>query len=145
MRDANMIVRERQLAIRREMDRRSISLKAVSFDSGIPYATIVSYFPGEKNKEPATIGAAALFLLCEGVEGKGPALPLDLLSELLPASFAIVRQPENLDHDEYETMCRDYLAAKAQAHKACSPAGREISDCEREALDSKVVHLKAAA
>lgn len=140
MRDRNMIVRDRQLAIRREMDRRGISLKAVSLDSGISYSTIVSYFPGEQDKEPATLNGAALFILLDT-----GALPLDLLSLLLPAGFQIVRAPENLDHDEFEEMCRDYLATKGKAHHQDSPGGREIADCEEGVLTAKVVALRAAA
>ncbi len=134
--DANMIVRDRQLAVRREMDRRGISLKAVSLDSGIPYPTIVSYFPGERDRQPATLGGAALFTLCET-----KALPLDLLSLILPAGFQIVRAPEDIDHDEFETVCRDYLAAKGKAHHPDSPGGREIAECEKAALTGKVVQL----
>ena len=137
--DANMIVRERQLTVRRQMDARRISLKAVSMDSGISYSTIVSYFPGEKDKQPATIPASVLFTLCDT-----KALPLDLLSLILPDGFQIVRAPEEIDHDEFEAMCRDYLAAKAKAHRADSPSGRELADCERTALDGKVVQLRAA-
>ena len=138
--DANMIVRERQLVIRREMDRRGISLKAVSLDSGIPYPTIVSYFPGEKDRQPATLSGAAIFTLVET-----GALPLDLLSLVLPAGFQIVRAPEDIDHDEFEEAARDYLATKGKAHHPDSPGGREIAPCEEATLDAKVIQLAAAA
>lgn len=140
MRDANMIVRDRQLAIRREMDRRGISLKAVSMDAGISYPTTVSYFPGERDREPATLNVAGLYKLIEG-----DALPLELLSMLLPAGFQLVRSSEQIDHDEFEAMTRDYLAAKGKAHREDSEAGREIGPNERALLDSKVVQLRAAA
>lgn len=140
MRDANMIVRDRQLVIRRELDRRGISLKAVAFDSGIPYPTIVSYFPGERDKVPATLSGAALFMLCET-----QAIPLDLLSLALPDGFQIVRASEEIDHDEVETICRDFLATKGTAHHPASPAGRELSDCERIALAHKATRLRAVA
>jgi len=136
MRDTNMIVRERQLAIRREMDRRGISLKAVSLDSGISYPTIVSYFPGERDREPATIGGAAIFMLLEG-----NALPLDLLSELLPSGFGIIRQPEGIDHDALCEIAADYVAAKNRAHHPESEAGREIGPGENASLSVKVVQL----
>jgi hypothetical protein len=141
MRDRNMIVRERQLAIRREMDRRGISLKAVSFDSGISYATIVSYFPADSDKLPATINAAAIFMLLEGVDRKGPALPLDLLSELLPAGFAMIRQPEGVDYDAVCEMAADFVAEKNRAHHPDSEAGRDIGPGEQERLSTKVVQL----
>lgn len=138
--DANTIVRDRQLVVRREMDRRGISLKAVSLDSGISYSTIVSYFPGERDRQPATLGGAALFTLCAT-----KALPLDLLSLILPDGLQIVHGPEEIDHDEFETLARDYLATKGKAHRADSEAGAEIGPNERAELDRKVVQLKAAA
>ena len=140
MSDANTIVRERQLVVRREMDRRGISLKAVSLDSGIPYASIVSYFPGEKDRAPATINGAVIFALIQG-----EALPLDLLSLLLPDGFQVVHVPEEIDHDQIEELARDYLATKGRAHQSDSPAGREIAACERTTLNGKAVRLRVAA
>ena len=142
MLDANMIVRERQLAIRREMERRGISLKAVSLDSGIPYQTIVSYFPGERDKVPATLSGSALFQLCQS-----KALPLDLLSLVLPGGFQIVRAPEDIDHDEICDWAESYVAAKTKAHRVDSPMGPEIAPCEKAVLDGKVsaLPLRAAA
>ncbi|MGJ3630144.1 hypothetical protein AB5I41_31100 [Sphingomonas sp. MMS24-JH45] len=133
-----MIVRDRQLVVRREMDRRGISLKAVALDSGIPYATIVSYFPGERDRQPATIPGSALFVLVQS-----QALPLDLVSLLLPEGFQVVRVPEGIDFDDMEDLCRDFIATKAQAHHRDSPAGRELSDCEQTALCGKAGHLRA--
>ena len=139
MLDENEIVRESQLAIRREMDRRGVSLKQVQYDGGWDtVSTVASYFP-LGDKKPAIMSAAALRRL---VSTK--ALPLDLLSLMLPPGFQIVRAPEELDHDEFETMCRDYLAAKGKAHQADSPGGREIADCEREQLDGKVVQIRGS-
>lgn len=142
MRDVNDIVRDRQRAIRREMDRRGILLKQVQLDGGWDtVSTVASYFPQpEGNAQPATMSVAAMFKLLDT-----NALPVDLLSLLLPVGFQIVRAPETLDHDEFEGMCRDYLATKGKAHHPESPAGREISDCERDKLNGKVVQLAAAA
>lgn len=132
MRDANTIVRERQLTIRREMDRRGISLKAVALDSGLPYPTVVSYFPGERNREPATISGAALFALC-GV------LPADLISLLLPDGFAVVRVPEAIDHDELAADFQAFLAAKHEAHHPLSEAGRDLGPNENAKLTTLAV------
>lgn len=134
----NTIVRERQLAIRRELDRRGISLKVVAYDSGIPYASICSYFPGEKDKEPATLSAGGLYALC-GV------LPADLLSLLLPDGFQVVRVPEGCDHDKLAEIASDYLAAKNASHHPESEAGRDIGPSEQAALDGKAVCLRVAA
>jgi hypothetical protein len=134
------IIRERQKSIRREVDRRGIALKAVSFDSAIPYETLLTYFPQPGSRDPAQIPGGAIFALCEG-----EALPLDLLSLLLPGGFLIVKAPEAVDHDEIEAACRDYLAAKGAAHRADSPSGPEIADCEDSTLNGKVAHLRAVA
>ena len=136
MPDANMIVRERQLVVRREMDRRGISLKAVALDSGIPYPTIVSYFPGERDREPATIGGAALFLLCQS-----GALPLELLSLVLPDGFQIIRAPEDVDHDALCSLAADYVSEKNRAHHPGSEAVRDIGPGEHATLTRKVVQL----
>ena len=136
MRSENDIVRERQLAIRREMDRRGISLKAVALDAGMSYSTVQSYFPADPHAQPAVMSVAAGFrLLASG------ALPLDLLSLLLPEGFALVKVPSGIDHDELAEAFADYLTTKNAAHHPDSPAGRDIADCERDALDDKVVRL----
>jgi hypothetical protein len=146
MRDANTIVRDRQLTIRRQMNDRGISLRAVALNSGIKYETIVSYFPGDRDepgvphREPATISGAAFFMLLAG-----KALPLDLLSLLLPDGLQIMRVPEGLDHDVLCELAADYVAEKNRAHHPDSEAGRELGPNETAALNGKVVRLKAAA
>lgn len=121
------IIKDRQCAMRRELDRRGIALKAVSFDSGIPYSTLLSYFPEEGGKEPAQLPASAQYLLC-GV------IPDDVLSLLLPSDRKIVRVPEDIDHDEMASAMRQYLAAKDATHHPESPAKRDIADCEDQHL-----------
>lgn len=135
--DGSTIVKQRQLAVRREMERKGISLKAVSLDSGIPYNTLASYLPSDQNADPAQIPGGAIYSLVAG-----NALPLDLISLLMPEGVQIVRASEGLDHDEIEDLCRDYLSTKAKAHHKDSPAGRELSDCERDALAVKVTPLR---
>jgi hypothetical protein len=130
-----MIVRQRQAAIRREIDRRGIALKAVEQDSGIPYPTLLSYFPGGE-REPSVIPMSAVYALADG-----RALPTDMLSLLLPAGMALVEVPEDLDFDNLADRFTDFLHEKNAAHHPASPAGTDISDCEREKLSSKVVHL----
>jgi hypothetical protein len=130
------IVRERQLVIRRELDRRGISLKSVSFDSGIPYASIVSYFPGERDRQPAAIPAPAVFAIA-----KGNAIPLDLLSLVLPDGFQIIRAPESIDHDLLADAVTDYLAEKQRCHHPESECGPAIGPGEKARLDSKVTSL----
>lgn len=137
--DVDMIVRQRQLAMRREIDRRSIALKAVSYDSGIPVPTLLSYFPGGE-REPSVMPASALFKLLAG-----NALPHDILSLILPDGEQIVRAPEELDHDEIERAARDFLAEKGKAHHPDSEAGRDIGPNEAERLTKRAVALVAVA
>jgi len=131
------IVRDRQLAIRRELDRRGISLKAIAYDAGIPYPTLLSYFPCD-DREPHLISGAAIYSLC-GV------LPHDLISLLLPDGFQVVRAPEDVDHDQLADAMADYLAAKQHAHHPDSPDGREIAECEDDELCTRLAAVKAAA
>lgn len=125
MSDANEIVRQRQSAIRRELDRRGIALKAVSFDASLPYPTLLTYFPQEGGREPVMMPMSAVYAC---VESK--AIPDDLLSLLLPTGCVLVRLPENVDHDEVCKAMGAYLRDKHEAHAATSPAGPAIAPCE---------------
>jgi hypothetical protein len=130
MSDGTMIIRQRQLAMRRELDRRGIALKAVSFDSGVPYATLLSYFPVEGSRDPAVMPVSALYCLVG-------ALPQDILSLLLPDGHLIVKAPVELNHDEIAEAMQDFLHAKHAAHHPESEAGREIGPGEDEVLRGK--------
>lgn len=134
------IVRGRQSGIRRELDRRGIALKLVAHDSSIPYPTLLTYFPQEGGAKPVMLPTSALYALAAS-----DAIPLDLLSLLLPGGFLIVRAPEAIDHDDIEAACRDYLAAKGAAHRADSPGGTALAECEIVTLNGKAARLKVAA
>lgn len=134
LRDVHTIIRDRQLAIRRELDRRGIPLKVVAFDSGIPLPTLYSYFPGGE-RLPAELPTSAVYNLC-GV------IPDDLLNLLCPEGFAVVRVPNGVDYDEIAARARDLCDVKDRAHHPESEAGRELGPNERAALDSKVVQLR---
>lgn len=140
MQRESSIVRERQLAIRRQIDRRGIALKAVAMDSGISYSTLLSYFPGERDKEPAQIPGGAIFALCEGA-----ALPADLLSLLLPDGWQIVRAPEAINHDAIADWAEQYQRAKLAAHRADSEMAEQIGPNEHEELTSIVVAFPSVA
>lgn len=135
--DGSTIVRQRQLVVRREMERRGISLKAVSLDSGIPYNTLASYLPADQYADPAQIPGGAIYSLIAG-----KALPLDLVSLLMPEGVQIVRVSEDLDHDTIGDLCREYLETKGKAHRADSPNGRDLSACEIDALNVAYLPLK---
>lgn len=136
--DSSSIVKSRQSTIRRELDRRGVSLKAIGFDAVIPYSTLLSYFPEEGAREPAMMPVSVLFKLV-GV------LPADLVSLLLPDGFAIVRVPEGIDYDDMEKHCRNFLAVKGEAHRADSPDGPSISACEEDRLEQAVIPFVRAA
>jgi len=133
------VLKDRQQAMRREMDRRGIALKAVSFDSGIGYSTLLSYFPCEDGKaDPALMPVSAQYALC-GV------VPDDILSLLLPEGRRIVRVSEMLDHDEAAEALQDYLREKERAHRPDSPAGRDIAPCEDNVLRGKFADIPGRA
>lgn len=136
----NEILKQRQCAMRREMDRRGIALKAVSFDSGLPYSTLLSYFPQEGGREPAIMSVEAQYALAEK-----DALPADILSLLLPSGKLIVTVAENVDHDEADRACREFSAAKAAAHHPDSEAGRDIGPNEDKALRAKFTVIQGSA
>ncbi len=132
------VLKDRQCSMRREMDRRGITLKAVSFDSGIPYSTLQSYFPDEgASRDPAVMPVSAQYALCG-------AIPEDILSQLLPEGRRIVRVPEQLDHDEISEAVQDYLHCKERAHHPQSEAGREIGPNENNVLCGKFARVRAA-
>lgn len=139
MRDSSTIMKERQRTIRQQLDERNITLKTVSFDSGIPYSTLCSYFPGNERgkveKTPAEMPAGAIASLC-GV------LPGDLLNAILPDGYSIIRTPEGIDFDDLAEGCRTFLARKDKAHRPDSPDGREISACEAQELTATVVPIR---
>lgn len=133
------VILERQAAIRRELDRRQIPMKVVAQDSGIQYATLLTYFPADNKKRPHQIPGSAIYALA-----MGGAIPDELLSLLLPAGRIIVSVPEEIDHDTFAALVNDYQATKEEAHRVDSPAGRDLADCELEKLDSKVARIRAA-
>ncbi|MEW4469029.1 hypothetical protein AB1K62_14475 [Parasphingorhabdus sp. JC815] len=110
---------------------RGDALKRISMDSGLGYTTIQSYAGGH-----SVMSVASLYRLV-GV------IPDDLLSLLLPTDHQIVQAPDDIDHDALTDLCQDYVNTKASAHRADSPAGVDISPCEKDALDAKAVTLKA--
>lgn len=131
------IIRDRQAAMRREMDRRQIAMKVISQDSGIVYETLLTYFPADPSKRPVQIPGSAIFALAGHI-------PTDILSLLLPDGYQVVRAPEEINHDEIADVMADYLATKQHAHHPLSPAGREISGCEDNVLDGKFTQVRRA-
>ena len=132
----NEIIRERQLAIRRELDRRQIPLKVIAYDSGIPYPTLLTYFPGGDRK-PAELPSSAIYSLC-GV------IPNELMNLLCKDGYAIVQVPVDTDYDDINQHCMEFSAEKARAHHPESEAGIAIGPGEQAQLASKVVRLRAA-
>jgi hypothetical protein len=114
------VIRDRQAAMRREMDRRQIAMKVVSQDSGIAYATLLTYFPADGAKQPAQIPGSAIYALTGHI-------PADILSLLLPVGHVIVQVPEEINHDQMADAMAEYLA-----------------ECEDNVLRGKFAKVKAA-
>ena len=121
MPDKVEIVRERQLAIRREMINRRISLDVVAIDSKISPSSVAGYFPNPDSK----------------------ALPLDLMSLLLPEGYAIVPKPEHIDHDALMAACVDFVATYGAARHPDSEDGIAIGLREAAKLDGAAGHVRA--
>jgi hypothetical protein len=132
------IIRDRQRAMRREIDRRQILMKVVAADSGLSYSTLLTYFPAHKDVTPVQIPGSAIFALTGH-------LPADILSLLLPAGHLIVRIPEAIDHDEIAAWAEEYNARKLAAHRADSECQEQIGPTERRELDSIVVAFPGKA
>lgn len=109
-------------------------LKAIAIDSEVGYTTVQSHAQGH----------ACMSLACFNHYIEGGVSP-ELLSLLLPDGFQIVTVPESVNHDELAEMMHDWLQTKSKAHTPESPAGRELSDCEKEALNSKAAGFKVVA
>ena len=105
--------------------------KEIAEDAGIHVNSVGNYSRGE-----TVMGLAAFYKLC-GV------MPNELLSMLLPPGFALVRIPENLNHDDAMRVITEFSMLKMAAHCADSPAGPEISECEDLALREKWTQVVA--
>ncbi len=140
MRDADEIVRERQKAIRREIDRRSIALKAIASDADLSLTTLLSYFPGNPDAQPALMPVSVLFAILNG-----NALPRDMVSMLLPDGDMIVKVPEGVDHEELCEAAQEYLTEKARAHRPESEMGPAIGPNEHDRLSRKATRLSVVA
>lgn len=135
-RDIGSIIRKNQELVFRVAAGSGLTLKAISLDSGIPYSTLRTY---------AGNSGATVMMPLDALYKLVGVIPDELLSVLLPDGRAIVQIPDDLDHDAFETMCREWLAEKGRAHRPDSPGGREISGCEDARLRGRAVALKAVA
>lgn len=124
---------KRMFRIAQDPARYGLTLKIIATDANLGYDSVRAYSKGE-TQMPMT----ALYALV-GV------LPDELLSLLLPTGRQIVTVPDDIDHDELEAACRDYLKTKGEAHHPASPDGREIAPCEDRLLRVKAAPLKAVA
>jgi hypothetical protein len=140
MADVSSIVnsmKARQLAMRRQIDKRNISMKVIAADSDIPYSTLLSYFPADEQSTPALMPVSAQYMLCG-------AVPDDILSLLLPDGRLIVTVPDALDHDDAAKAMMAFLATKEAAHHPESEAGREIGPGEDNVLRGEFARVQSA-
>lgn len=132
MQDEKTILLDKQQRVFRiacDPKRYGLTLKLISMDSGLHYDSVRHYAAGE------TALPLSAFVALMGV------VPDELLSLLLPDGRAIVKVPDEIDLDGLADQFTDFLHEKNAAHHPDSPAGRDIADCERDTLTSKVVHL----
>lgn len=138
MPDKTIIMRDLQMAVRREMDRRSIALKVVALDSGLGLSAVTSYFPKPGGKRlPAVIPMSVVWLF---VDTK--ALPLDLLSLLLPDGISLIETGE-VDHHEAAAQMQDFLTTKAAYHRPESEDGCDLGPNECADLDERRARMRA--
>jgi len=130
------IIRYRQKKMREAIDKRGLLMKAVAEDSGIPYTTLLTYFPADDKKTPVQIPGSVIFALTGH-------LPADIMSLLLPVGHVIVKAPEEVDHDEIAECLHDYLHEKEKAHHPLSEDGREIGPGEDNVLRGKFARVRA--
>lgn len=124
-----------QEAMFREAHRRGQSLKAIGLDSGIPYSTLRSY--AGHSGATAEMPISCLRKL-HGV------ISNELLSLLTGDGVQVVTASDEIDHDAFSEILRDYMDAKERAHRADSPAGPAICPTqEKPILDAKAAGLKA--
>ncbi|MGJ3625985.1 hypothetical protein AB5I41_01615 [Sphingomonas sp. MMS24-JH45] len=134
-----MIVRDRQLVVRREMDRRGISLKAVALDSGIPYATIVSYFPGERDRQPATIPVPRCSFWCRAKRFRST-----LCRCCCPKAFRSCECLRASTLMTWKTFA--VISSRRRRRRTTAIVLRGVSsDCEQTALCGEAGHLRAVA
>lgn len=108
------------------------SLNTIASELGWHRNTLDSYFPASPDTKPTKLPLWALWNILES-----GALPADIAALLAPDGFTFAPIPQDMNHDEFAEACSTYLDRKAQAHRADSPAGPALSDCEISDLDER--------
>lgn len=111
---------------------KTTSLKALEYDSGIPYSSLKGYAAGE-TMMPISAVVALTGVIDDAL--------LSLFWE--PKGRTLIATPDGVDHELMAEFCHDYLATKTAAHHPDSPGGPAISECESEKLKAKTAPLKA--
>lgn len=119
---------------------RRYTSKQVERATGISHRRIDcfrSYRSGHPDHRPLDMGAMLSLMSFLGPE---------FTSEwLAPVGQVAFHKPDGLDYDDIEDEARSFLEAKGKAHHVDSPAGRELSPCEREELRNRAIRLRAVA
>ena len=123
----------RVFRIAQDPRRYGLTIKLIAGESGVGYDSLRNYAAGE-----------TMMPLC-ALRSLVGVVPDELLSMLMPSGRMIVQVPEELDPDTVGDACRDYLATLAAATHPASPGGREVVDCELEALGDRAARLKVVA
>jgi transcriptional regulator with XRE-family HTH domain len=109
--------------------------EAIHHASGIDRSSVGQYARGETAMSgPAIMAVAAI-----------DDFPAELLSLLFQGTQRVVcdeKQTLGLDYDQVSHACRDFIAAKDDAHHPQSECGRDIGPRENATLGCKVIELK---
>lgn len=125
-----------QTVIAFEIRRRGYVMKVLAAKAQMHNNTFLSYFPADQNAKPTQLSMGAFNQL-----DKTGALDADLIGLLLNDNRLLIETPAGLDLDNLAEQCHDFLQAKTAAHHPDSPAGRDLSECERADLAGKVAKI----
>lgn len=123
----------RMFRIAQDPQRYGLTLKMIQIDSGLGYDSLRNYASGET------------IMPITAVDALVDVIPDELLSLLLPAGHLIVRVVEGINHDELESVAREFVSTKAATHHPDSECGREIGPNENVVLLAKAAKIKAVA
>ncbi len=132
--DRKSIILDRQKEMFRialDPTKHGMTLKMIASKSDLGLQSVRNYAAGETEMSVSAYEALI------GV------LPDDLLSLMLPDGHRMVIVASTLDFDAIAAKCHELLSLKTGAHHPGSPAQRDISECEHDALAAKVAELRA--
>lgn len=138
MRDNSQKSLNAQTEIGRRLRGCDKSLKTIASELGWQRSVLDSYFPPSPDTKPTKLPLGALWDILES-----NALPPELTALLAPDGFTMAPIPAGMNHDEFAEACSAFLDRKAHAHRADSPDGPLLSECEISDLDERRAQISA--